>query len=236
MWKSIKGQVRLELCDLGIYFAVEIGLCVLGMAIMICIQVFGHEKSYFPMGSMIATLGVLCMVLFGNIFGMCMGFDVAVSMGKTRRYYVPSAVITYFMMNLLLVAGLFVLLRVETGVYAVLLPGKIKESIPVLTKFTLPWVVGLSAVLTGCGVLGAAVVRQFKRGRIIILAAWLLGCWTIPGATEGRDRNILDRMGNAWGQWFAGFQLPVQISMLVGAGVIFTVIAYLLFRKQAVQW
>ena len=139
-------------------------------------------------------------------------------------------------MTLLLVAGLFVLIRVETGVYAILFPEKIKESIPVLTKFTLPWVVGLSAVLTGCGVLGAAVVRQFRRGKIIILAAWLLGCWTIPGATDSRDRNILDRIGNAWGQWFAGFQLPVQISMLVGAGVIFTVTAYLLFRKQAVQW
>lgn len=236
MWKSIKGQVKLELCDISVYLATEIGLCVLGMAIMICIQIFGHEKSYFPIGSMIAMLGVLFMVLFGNIFGMCMGFDVAVSMGKTRRYYVPSAVITYFMMTLLLVAGLFVLIRVETGVYAILFPEKIKESIPVLTKFTLPWVVGLSAVLTGCGVLGAAVVRQFRRGKIIILAAWLLGCWTIPGATDSRDRNILDRIGNAWGQWFAGFQLPVQISMLVGAGVIFTVTAYLLFRKQAVQW
>lgn len=236
MWKSIKGQVKLELCDMGVYLATEIGLCVLGMAIMICIQIFGHEKSYFLIGSMIATLGVPFMVLFGNIFGMCMGFDVAVSMGKTRRYYVPSAVITYFMMTLLLVAGLFVLIRVETGVYAILFPEKIKESIPVLTKFTLPWVVGLSAVLTGCGVLGAAVVRQFRRGKIIILAAWLLGCWTIPGATDSRDRNILDRIGNACGQWFAGFQLPVQISMLVGAGVIFTVTAYLLFRKQAVQW
>lgn len=65
---------------------------------------------------------------------------------------------------------------------------------------------------------------------------WLLGCWTLPGATVGRDSNIMNRIGITWGQWFGGFQTWAQISMMVGAGVVLCAAAYLIFRKQAVQW
>lgn len=236
MWRSIKEQARLEVCDLGVYFAVELGLCVTGMFVIFCTHIFGNEKSYFPLGSLIASMGVLCMVLFGNIFAMSMGFDAAVCMGKTRKQYVPAAMIIYFLMTLLLLTGLFVLLRVETGIYGILLPGKIKENIPVLTNFTFPWVIGMSAIMTGYVALGAAVVRQFKIGRIILLAVWLLLCGTLPGSLKGRDSNFLNRFGGEWSAWFAGFQLPVQISILMFAGVLLAGIAYLMFRRQAVQW
>ena len=110
-----------------VYLALEAGLCALGMVIMTCVHMFGNEESYFPLGSMIAAIAVLCLIIFGNIFSLCMGFDMAVSMGKTRKQYYPSAIIVYFLMTLVLLAGLFLLLRVETAIYGVLLPGKIKE-------------------------------------------------------------------------------------------------------------
>lgn len=236
MWRSIKDQAKLEVCDMGIYLAVEAGLCALGIVVMVFVHMFSNEASYFPIGSMIAALAVLCLILFGGIFSLGMGFDVAVSMGRTRKLYLPSAFIVYFILTLVLMTGLFLLLRVETAIYGVVLPGKIKDSIPIMTEFTVPWIFGASAAMTGCTALGAAVVRRFRRGKIVLLAVWLLACWTLPGATDGRNENILDRMGHAWGQWFAGFQTWAQISMLVGVGVIFCVTAYLLFRKQAVQW
>ncbi len=126
-----------------------------GMVIMACVHMFGNEESYFPLGSMIAAIAVLCLIIFGNIFSLCMGFDMAVSMGKTRKQYYPSAIIVYFLMTLVLLAGLFLLLRVETAIYGVLLPGKIKENIPIMTKFTVPWIFGGAAALNGCVALGS---------------------------------------------------------------------------------
>ena len=236
MWKSIKEQVKIEVCDMSVYLALEAGLCALGMVIMTCVHMFGNEESYFPLGSMIAAIAVLCLIIFGNIFSLCMGFDMAVSMGKTRKQYYPSAIIVYFLMTLVLLAGLFLLLRVVTAIYGVLLPGKIKENIPIMTKFTVPWIFGGAAALNGCAALGAAIVRRFKRGRVIILAFWLLGCWTLPGATDSRASNFMNRIGIVWGQWFGGFETWAQISMMVGAGVALCAAAYLIFRKQAVQW
>lgn len=137
-----------------VYLALEAGLCALGMVIMTCVHMFGNEESYFPLGSMIAAIAVLCLIIFGNIFSLCMGFDMAVSMGKTRKQYYPSAIIVYFLMTLVLLAGLFLLLRVETAIYGVLLPGKIKENIPIMTKFTVPWIFGGAVALNGCAALG----------------------------------------------------------------------------------
>jgi len=68
------------------------------------------------------------------------------------------------------------------------------------------------------------------------LAFWLLGCWTLPGATDSRASNFMNRIGIVWGQWFGGFETWAQISMMVGAGVALCAAAYLIFRKQAVQW
>ena len=104
MWKSIKEQIKIEVCDMRVYLALEAGLCALGMVIMTCVHMFGNEESYFPLGSMIAAIAVLCLIIFGNIFSLCMGFDMAVSMGKTRKQYYPSAIIVYFLMTLVLLA------------------------------------------------------------------------------------------------------------------------------------
>ena len=46
----------------------------------------------------------------------------------------------------------------------------------------------------------------------------------------------MNRIGIVWGQWFGGFETCAQISMMVGAGVALCAAAYLIFRKQAVQW
>ena len=50
MWKSIKEQVKIEVCDMSVYLALEAGLCALGMVIMTCVHMFGNEESYFPLG------------------------------------------------------------------------------------------------------------------------------------------------------------------------------------------
>lgn len=100
----------------------------------------------------------------------------------------------------------------------------------------MPWIFGGAAALNGCAALGAAIVRRFKRGRVIILAFWLLGCWTLPGAADSRASNFMNRIGIVWGQWLGGFETWAQISMMVGAGVALCAAAYLIFRKQAVQW
>ena len=56
MWRSIKDQAKLEVCDMGIYLAVEAGLCALGIVVMVFVHMFSNEASYFPIGSMIAAL------------------------------------------------------------------------------------------------------------------------------------------------------------------------------------
>ena len=33
MWKSIKEQIKIEVCDMRVYLALEAGLCALGMAV-----------------------------------------------------------------------------------------------------------------------------------------------------------------------------------------------------------
>ena len=42
MWKSIKEQIKIEVCDMRVYLALEAGLCALGMVIMTCVLSLIH--------------------------------------------------------------------------------------------------------------------------------------------------------------------------------------------------
>lgn len=235
MWKNIKQQLKLDKKDIMIYFLVEAGIFLTGVIVMLCAQRFSNEDSYFPLGTLMSGMGVVCMYLFGLGFSLYIGFNLAVSMGKTRRRYLTTMILLCLLRTL---AGFFILegfLHIEFSLYQFLYPTLEMEGGMLLDMSPL-WAVGGGVVVTGAAFFTCGILKTFKKtGRFILVIMWLLLCWTLPSILGSKQDTILARFGKVIGRWFFGFSEIAQIGILAGAGIVLAGIACVMLRKMEVE-
>jgi hypothetical protein len=191
-----------------------------------------EENECVTLGMLIAMAALVFMHFFGIIFSFVGEFNMAISMGATRRAYVGS----YALFNMAELAGLelllFVLGKIESALMRVIYPQR--EVILDLTqyfqwKYLLAVIVGMTIVEL---FLGAVTLRFGMKAFWAIWAIWMFV--TLVPAKLIENEALAAKMHQFGMQ--IGFGNIVQYLVVVGviAAVIMAVLGWNFLKKQSV--
>ena len=215
------------------FLAVAFGSYVFGIIVMMIIRANTMEENEcVTLGMLIAMAALVFMHFFGIIFSFVGEFNMAISMGATRRAYVGS----YALFNMAELAGLelllFVLGKIESALMRVIYPQC--EVILDLTQY-FQWTY-LLAVIVGMTIvelfLGAVILRFGMKAFWAIWAIWMFV--TLVPAKLIENEALAAKMHQFGMQ--IGFGNIVQYLVVVGviAAVIMAVLGWNFLKKQSV--
>ena len=215
------------------FLAVAFGSYVFGIIVMMIIRANTMEENEcVTLGMLIAMAALVFVHFFGIIFSFVGEFNMAISMGATRRAYVGS----YALFNMAELAGLellrFVLGKIESALMSVIYPQC--EVILDLTqyfqwKYLLAVIVGMTIVEL---FLGAVTLRFGMKAFWAIWAIWMFV--TLVPAKLIENEALAAKMHQFGMQ--IGFGNIVQYLVVVGviAAVIMAVLGWNFLKKQSV--
>ena len=215
------------------FLAVAFGSYVFGIIVMMIIRANTMEENEcVTLGMLIAMVALVFVHFFGIIFSFVGEFNMAISMGATRRAYVGS----YALFNMAELAGLelllFVLGKIESALMRVIYPQC--EVILDLTQY-IQWKY-LLAVIVGMTIvelfLGAVTLRFGMKAFWAIWAIWMFV--TLVPAKLIENEALAAKMHQFGMQ--IGFGNIVQYLVVVGviAAVIMAVLGWNFLKKQSV--
>ncbi len=215
------------------FLAVAFGSYVFGIIVMMIIRANTMEENECVTLGMLTAMAVLVFVhFFGIIFSFVGEFNMAISMGATRRVYVGS----YALFNMAELAGLelllFVLGKIELALMRVIYPQC--EIILDLTqyfhwKYLLAVIVGMTVVEL---FLGAVILRFGMKAFWIIWAIWMF--LTLVPAKITENEALAAKLHQFGVQ--IGFGNVIQYLVVTGiaAAVIMVVLGWNFLKKQRV--
>ena len=240
MRKSIGQELYLYRSNMGILAAVSAVSWLAGiLGMMVFQQLTKSGEALFPIGTvMLLWVGVIfSLFVLANIVPH--NFDLAVSMGKTRKHYLPAAVCVIFLETLVIYVLAALGFRAERELYRALYHGReLKGNLgPFLTP---AWILCYAIFETGCICLyGGMLKKNRKVGAICWIIVWITVCWSSGGfwgEYEEAEHSLMNSFA-FWGYqlrlWYTGFPLGTRMAILVVCGLAGCCIMYLMLRKEA---
>lgn len=222
-----------------VYVAISAAGGVLG--VMIFLIIFATDNSvetYAALGSLL-SLGIGILVfLIGGCFSMNQGFHLALSMGKTRKHYVPAKYLLLVVTCLECVLIAMVIGWLEERLYVALYPG-ISCEINMSFLYARPGLLVEGVLLVAMVILlmGALFARFGVKFIWGLWGIWMFGGLCLPRIIEDtiHDPNSFPgKLGTA----FVGFATQLTgLQLAMGAGVLWFIglsVAFGLLRKQSV--
>lgn len=215
------------------FLAVAFGSYVFGIIVMMIIRANTMEENEcVTLGMLIAMAALVFIHFFGIIFSFVGEFNMAISMGATRRAYVGS----YALFNMAELAGLelllFVLGKIELALISVIYPQC--EIILDVTqyfqwKYLLAVIVGMTVVEL---FLGAVILRFGMKAFWVVWAIWMF--LTLVPAKLSENEVMAAKMHQLGEQ--IGLENIVQYLFAAGvvAAVIMAVLGWNFLKKQRV--
>ena len=236
LWNQIKFQKDLYLTG-GL---IMLGMYLFGMVLHDFLLTGDDEVTgVICMGSFLAMIAVIAMMLFFVGVHMVQIFHYAVAMGQTRKRIFPAYTIATFFTFLVLEIILKVMNVLEVWRLGIMFPGLDIENFiePVLH---IPYLLAYAFVGTAFSVLlGAAISRYGKAAFWVWWVILMAVC--IGGPRLGHyldtyypDSNLAAAMTRAIGFVVAHGEV-VGVAATVVLTAVFTAIAYLLVRRQQVN-
>lgn len=227
-WQEVMGYSIISL------FAGIIGIIIM----LIIMAVAGEEEEYLAFGALMVAMISIVLILFAGVFSLHMDFNLAISLGKTRKYYVPAkyllTVVNCLACTIIsLLIGLF-----EEFLYAKLYPNaRCLFSIDFLLKYPAVMVGVVLLIPMVVLLLGALFIKFGMKFFWICWVLWMLSFTVLPRmitAVAHKQDSFLAKTGSAIVQFFSGFNQTQAIIALIVAVVVGMAGAYLLLRKQRV--
>lgn len=215
------------------FLAVVFGSYVFGIIVMMIIQANTMEENEcVTLGMLIAMIVLVFIHFFGIIFSFVGEFNMALSMGATRKSFVGS----YALFNMVELAGLelllFVLGKIELALISVIYPQC--EIILDVTqyfqwKYLLAVIVGMTVVEL---FLGAVILRFGMKAFWVVWAIWMF--LTLVPAKLSENEVMAAKMHQLGEQ--IGLENIVQYLFAAGvvAAVIMAVLGWNFLKKQRV--
>ena len=240
MKNSIRQEFVLGKPAIGMFAAIAGGSWLVGILGMLVFQTFiKNDKGLFPVATvMLLGIGsIFLLFLLAN--SVAHSFNLAISMGRTRKSYLPSAVLLTFVTVLMVyvMGGLGFL--IERKLYGLLYHGR--EMTGDISAFLTPaWLLCYSVFETGIICLyGGLLKKNRKMGTIFYLIIWIFFCWTSGGFWgdyEGMDGSFMSRftfLGYQMRLWFTAYPTGIRRAILVLIGLAGCFIMYLMLRREA---
>lgn len=214
------------------FLVAAFGGYVFGIIVMMIIRANTVEKECVTLGMLIGMIILVFMHFFGITFSFIGEFNMALSMGATRKSFVGS----YALFNMVELAGLelllFVLGKIELALISVIYPQC--EIILDVTqyfqwKYLLAVIVGMTVVEL---FLGAAILRFGMKAFWVVWAIWMF--LTLVPAKLSENEVMAAKMHQLGEQ--IGLENIVQYLFAAGvvAAVIMAVLGWNFLKKQRV--
>lgn len=208
------------------------------IVVLIVMAVDNSENSYATGGAMLALIAGIMILLFGGVFSLQQDFNIAISMGKIRKYYVPAKYVLLVVAcsECMLVAA--VIGWLEERLYMTLHPGAVCE-------LSMSFLYEIPAIAVGCILIipmiimlcGALFMKYGMKFFWVAWAFWMIGCVVIPRMVSDiahAPDSFLGQMGKTVIDFFT--QLTT-VQLVVGVGILWLiglVVSFMLLRKQGV--
>lgn len=240
MKNSIWQESVLEKKTIGIFAAIAGGSWLVGILGMLIFQAFiKNDKALFPIATvlLVGIGSIFLLFLLANSFAH--KFNLAISMGRTRKSYLPSVAFLIFIIVLMVYVMGGIGFLIEKGLYGLLYHGrKLTGNMgPFLTP---AWLLCYTVFETGLICLyGSLMKKDRKMGTIFFLITWVLFCWTSGGFWgnyDGMDGSIMSRftfLGYQIRIWFTSYSTEIRMAILVLIGLAGYFIMYLMLRREA---
>ena len=214
------------------FLVAAFGGYVFGIIVMMIIRANTVEKECVTLGMLIGMIILVFMHFFGITFSFVGEFNMALSMGATRKSFVGS----YALFNMVELAGLelllFVLGKIELALISVIYPQC--EIILDVTqyfqwKYLLAVIVGMTVVEL---FLGAVILRFGMKAFWVVWAIWMF--LTLVPVKLSENEVMAAKMHHLGEQ--IGLENIVQYLFAAGvvAAVIMAVLGWNLLKKQRV--
>ena len=214
------------------FLVAAFGGYVFGIIVMMIIRANTVEKECVTLGMLIGMIILVFMHFFGITFSFVGEFNMALSMGATRKSFVGS----YALFNMVELAGLelllFVLGKIELALISVIYPHC--EIILDVTqyfqwKYLLAVIVGMTVVEL---FLGAVILRFGMKAFWVVWAIWMF--LTLVPAKLSENEVMAAKMHQLGEQ--IGLENIVQYLFAAGvvAAVIMAVLGWNFLKKQRV--
>ncbi len=237
---TLRQTFRINYKEIFSYAGISAAGALLGMVFILIgmVTVGKSEGSYANVGAILSLMFGEAMFLFGGIFSVQYDFNLAVSMGKARRYFVPARYLC-MVLNGLIILGIVKLVNfLERALYPVLYPGAV-------CGMDIDWILGRPAVFIGFVLglpslillLGALIMKFSTKFYWGIWAFWMLGFMGIPrllSAGKKHPDSLAGKAGNLLMDLAGGVTGTGLMAALLcgtGAGIL---IALLILKKQRV--
>lgn len=212
---------------------------ILGIIIVLIIMAIdGTGEDYGQVGSMLVQMFGMILLLFGGIFSVQSDFNLAISMGKTRKYYVPSKYLVLVLETAVLLIIVFVISRIEDALYPAVYPGAICD-LDVSGIFNYPGF--LAGLLFGLPMIvllfGALLMRFSAKIFWVFYVVWMflfLGGPRIAAAAAEKPDSIPGKIGLAligFLSEFTSFKLLGLAALIIAVGLMIT---FALLKRQRV--
>lgn len=181
MKNSIWQEFVLEKKTIGIFAAIAGGSWLVGILGMLIFQAFiKNDKALFPIATvlLVGIGSIFLLFLLANSFAH--KFNLAISMGRTRKSYLPSVAFLIFIIVLMVYVMGGIGFLIEKGLYGLLYHGrKLTGNMgPFLTP---AWLLCYTVFETGLTPVRRHYEKGPENGNDFFLITWVLFCWTSGG-------------------------------------------------------
>lgn len=232
-------QIKRRTTETLQYLAIMAGGFLVGVAIVSAVALYfgdGKEEGIFQLGVILALVITVFLQGFGTIFSFLGEFNLAISMGQTRKSFVWAYEAVSVIQIVVMAAVAFLMGFVENGIYRVILPKAYMEVDIVANVFRLRYLIpGIFAIAVIEMFLQALLLRYGRRAFWGVWVAWML-LWMLPGYLSKNRRlaaGVLEMTDR-----FAKMGSAAGTAVLMGAGVVFGAVligvSWNMLRKQRV--
>ena len=167
-------QCKSRKTELLQYLGIMSGAFVVGFIILLIVMGQTKENESATAGTMIAVVAMLFVHFFATIFSFVGEFNMAVSMGATRKNFVANYALFNMSEILLLELGLVILGNLEKFIVNRLFPNVVME-IDMTKFFDWKYLLAAIVVLTVSEIfLGAVILRFGMKIFWVLWAIWML--------------------------------------------------------------
>lgn len=150
--------------------------CVIVLIVMAVASRRGEPLEYFQLGGIMSLIVSVALFFFGNVFTIPSEFNLAISLGKTRKCFVPAKYLLLVFDLLVMLAAVIAVALLENRLYRTVYPGA-KSAFSMEHILLRPEVIVSAAFGFSMLVLffGALVMRFTVKVYWVIWALWMFG-------------------------------------------------------------
>ena len=225
-------QCKVRKAELLQFLGIVAGGYLVGLIIVFIVMNATKENSYATVGTMLAVIVFALMHLFGISFSFMGDFNMAVSMGVTRKSFVAG----YVLFNLLEIA----VLEVEIILFGMFEKFMLKTAFPqasmeidLTTLFTWKYLLGVMVVLTVLEMLlGAVILRYGVKAFWVLWAIWMIVC--LAPMNIAKNEKLSGELAKL-GLFLGGKFTPQGIvALVIALTIVVAAITWNILRKQRV--